>query len=290
MVATVNPCGFALLPAYLGAFVGLDEHRDRPGRFGMVGRALAVSTVLTAGFVTVFGLIGLVFGEALAAVQERAPWFTIVLGLAVAALGLWLVTGHQLSLAIPKLQRGGADGTLASMYLFGVSYATASLGCAVGPFLGVTSGAQNSGSFVSRALTFVSYGVGMGLVIAVLTAAVAFAKQGLVARFRAMIPRVNLVAGALMMLTGTYVAYYGWYEIRVVQRNGDPSDPVIDRALSIQQWFEGRMPNTQNYGWYVVVSVAVLAAAVAWGRATTPAPPERPGGNRAADSDAVVTR
>ena len=46
MVATVNPCGFALLPAYLAAFVGLE---DRPGRLGSVGRALAVSAVLTAG-------------------------------------------------------------------------------------------------------------------------------------------------------------------------------------------------------------------------------------------------
>ena len=58
MVATVNPCGFALLPAYLSAFVGL---QDRPGRLGSVGRALAVSAVLTAGFVTVFGLLGMVF-------------------------------------------------------------------------------------------------------------------------------------------------------------------------------------------------------------------------------------
>ena len=46
MVATVNPCGFALLPAYLSAFVGL---QDRPGKLGAVGRALAVSAVLTAG-------------------------------------------------------------------------------------------------------------------------------------------------------------------------------------------------------------------------------------------------
>jgi cytochrome c biogenesis protein CcdA len=266
MVATVNPCGFALLPAYLSAFLGLD---DRPGRLGVVGRALAVSAVLTAGFVTVFGLIGVVFGGVLGEVQQRAPWFTIVLGLVLVVLGVWLLTGHQLSLAIPKLQRGGADGTMASMYLFGVSYATASLGCAIGPFIGVTSSAQNSGNFLSRVSTFVVYGLGMGLVIGVLTVAVAFARAELVAHFKALIPRINRVAGALMVVTGAYVAYYGWYELRVFN-GSDGDDPVIDRALSIQSWFEARMPNTGNYGWYVLVAVLLIGGAVVWARRSRP--------------------
>lgn len=275
MIATVNPCGFALLPAYLSAFIGLRDGEnegggDRKAKLGDVGKALAVSGVLTAGFVTVFGLLGVVFGEALAQAQEQAPWFTIVLGIGIVALGVWLVTGHSLSLAIPKLQRGGADGTLVSMYLFGVSYATASLGCAIGPFLTVTSSAGNSRSFGERLLMFVLYGVGMGVVIAVLTVAVAFAKQGIVARFKALIPRMNLIAGALMIVAGAYVAYYGWYEIRVVQRGGDPDDPIIDRALAIQSWFESLMPDTGNYWVYLIGAVLLIAAAVLWSRRSRP--------------------
>ena len=56
MAATVNPCGFALLPAYLSAFVGLEDGQivDDRGR----SRALKVSAALTAGFITVFGLFG----------------------------------------------------------------------------------------------------------------------------------------------------------------------------------------------------------------------------------------
>lgn len=60
MVATVNPCGFALLPAYLSAFVGLD---DGTSRASAVGRALKVSAALTAGFVAVFGLFGIVISK-----------------------------------------------------------------------------------------------------------------------------------------------------------------------------------------------------------------------------------
>lgn len=261
MVATVNPCGFALLPAYLSAFVGL---QDRPGRLGSVGRALAVSAVLTAGFVTVFGLLGMVFSSVLERVMDYAPWFTIVFGLLVLALGIWLLTGRQLVLSLPKLERGGADGTLASMYLFGVSYAIASLSCSIGTFLIVTSSASNSDSFASRVLTFVLYGVGMGLVITVLTVALAMARSGVVTRFRELMPVMNRIAGGLMVITGAYVAYYGYYELRLLHYGGDEDDWVIDAALRIQTRLAELMPNTGNYGWYVFGAIAVIATAVVW--------------------------
>jgi cytochrome c biogenesis protein CcdA len=268
MVATVNPCGFALLPAYLSAFVGMD---DRGSRMSAVGRAIAVSAVLTAGFVTVFGLIGVVFGSALSQVQQRAPWFTIVLGVLLVGLGIYMLTGREFTLRIPKLQRGGSDGTMLSMYLFGLSYALASLTCAIAPFLGVTSSAA-TGNLVSRIVTFSLYGVGMGLVVTVLTIAVAMARSGVVARFRSFIPYMNRIAGVLMLIAGAYVAYYGWYELRVLEFGADGDDPIIDVALDLQAWLQGLMPNQGNYGWYVLGAFAMIGAAVAWSKR-----PRRPG-------------
>lgn len=261
MVATVNPCGFALLPAYLSAFVGLQE---RPNRLGAVGRAIAVSLVLTAGFVSVFGLLGVVFGSLLEEVQRYAPWFTIVFGVVLVALGTYLLTGRELVLKIPKLERGGADGTLVSMYLFGVSYAVASLSCGIGAFLIVTSSASNADNFVSRVLTFVLYGAGMGLVITVLTVAVALARSGVVARFRALLPRINRIAGVLMIVAGAYVAYYGWYEVRLFNLDGDAEDPIVDFAIRIQTKIQSLMPDTGNYGWYVFGAVVVIVGAISW--------------------------
>jgi len=120
MAATVNPCGFALLPAYLAAFVGEDHE---PGA-GAVPRAFAVSGALTAGFVVVFGLFGAVISPLAVSVEQYLPWATIVIGVGVVALGGWLLAGRELVLHIPKLNRGGSDGSLASMFLFGVSYAS----------------------------------------------------------------------------------------------------------------------------------------------------------------------
>lgn len=282
MVATVNPCGFALLPAYLSAFVGME---DRSSRTSAVGRAIAVSAVLTAGFITVFGLLGVIFGSALSEVQRRAPWITIGIGIALVCLGVWMLTGRELSVRIPKLQRGGSDGTLASMYLFGVSYAVASLSCAIAPFLGVTS--SRSANLVSRIVTFTLYGIGMGVIITVLTVAVALARSGVVARFRSALPYMTRVAGGLMVVAGLYVAYYGWYEWRVIEHNDTSNGGVYEAAQEIQRWMLDRMPDTGNYGWYLLGAAVVIGGAAVWSRraAAGSGPVDGPAGGPAEPSD-----
>lgn len=263
MVATVNPCGFALLPAYLSAFVGM--HQDGH-RVTAVSRALGVSLVLTTGFVTVFGLFGILLSPLLGEIQQYAPGFTMVFGILLVGLGAWLVTGHELIVRMPKLDHGGADGTLLSMYLFGISYAVASLSCAIPNFLLVTSAAANEGSFLSRVVTFVVYGVGMGVIVTVLTVAVAMARSGLVARFRSLLPKVNTLAGLLLLIAGAYVAYYGWYELRLFHFDGPAEDPIVDFATEIQTWLLDLMPTTDNYGWYLGGGLGIIAGALVWTR------------------------
>ena len=56
MLATVNPCGFAMLPAYLGYFLGL-EGGDRDVR-ASVSRSLGVGLSVSAGFLLVFSVVG----------------------------------------------------------------------------------------------------------------------------------------------------------------------------------------------------------------------------------------
>lgn len=253
MAATVNPCGFALLPAYLSAFVGI-EHRG--GRAGAVGRALTVSLALTAGFVLVFGAFGLIISPLAVRLEEYLPWATIVIGIGLVGLGIALLLGRQLTLKIPKLQKGGQDGTLPSMFLFGVSYAVASLSCTIGPFLAVTTSTFRSESWISGLGVFVAYGLGMGIVIAILTVAVALAKKGIVQRFRNMMPRMNRIAGGLLVVAGAYVAYYGWYEIRVLR--GSTSDPIIDRAIDLQTWLQNTVVPDEPVTFALIAVIALV--------------------------------
>jgi len=236
MAATVNPCGFAMLPAYLAMFLG---EEDQPGSAG-VGRAFAVSATLTAGFVAVFGLFGLAIAPLAVSIERYLPWATIVIGIALVGMGIALVMGRQLTLHTPKLAKGGTDGGLRSMFLFGVSYAVASLSCTIGPFLAVTSTTLRSQNALSGIAMFVVYALGMGLVVTGLTVGVALAKAGLLSRLRRAMPYVNRVSGVLLLVAGAYVAWYGWFEVRTLN-GGNGSDPIIDRAITFQSWLQNRV-------------------------------------------------
>lgn len=263
MAATVNPCGFALLPAYLSAFVGLD---DRQSKSSAIGRAVQVSLVMTAGFVLVFGLFGAVISKVIDGVEEQLPWATVVIGVLLVGLGIYLLAGRQLVVNIPKLQKGGADGTLVSMFLFGVSYAVASLSCTFPAFLAVTTVTFRTESYLSGVVVFVTYGLGMGVIISVLTLAVALAKGNIVNRFRRLVPKMNRIAGGLLVVAGVYVAYYGFYEVRVLLWKHDPEDPIIDRASDIQTWLQNRIPTTDSAPWYALAAGVVVLGAWAWTR------------------------
>ena len=145
--------------------------------------------------------------------------------------------GRDLTLHTPKLAKGGTDGGLRSMFLFGVSYAVASLSCTIGPFLAVTSTTLRSQNALSGIAMFVVYALGMGLVVTGLTVGVALARAGLVTRLRRAMPYVQRASGALLLIAGAYVAWYGWFEVRTLN-GGDGSDPIIDRAIAAQSWLQ----------------------------------------------------
>jgi cytochrome c-type biogenesis protein len=237
MLAAVNPCGFALLPAYLGIFV-LDE---RPGRAAALGRAVRATAAMTLGFAAVFAIFGLAIMPVASSVTGQLPWFTVVLGVTLAVAGAWVLLGRRLpSLPVPRVRRRGRSprpvtDSLASMAGFGASYAVASLGCTIAPFLAVVVTAFRAGSALEGGVLFLAYAAGMGLVVGAAAVAVALARRGVLDRIRragSVLPRI---AGALLLVAGAYVAWYGAWELRVLH-SGAGSDPVVQSAARVQQW------------------------------------------------------
>jgi cytochrome c biogenesis protein CcdA len=72
LVAAVNPCGFALLPAYLSFLVG-ESGADEGSRLTAVARALGLTAAMTLGFVAVFGGFGLLAAPAADALARNLP-------------------------------------------------------------------------------------------------------------------------------------------------------------------------------------------------------------------------
>jgi cytochrome c-type biogenesis protein len=259
MVATVNPCGFAMLPAYLSYFLGL-EGADEDARAG-VTRALEVGAVVTLGFVVVFASIGAVISHLSLAVEDWFPWMTIVVGIGVLILGVALLVGFELRVPLPHLDRGGQARTLRAMFVFGVSYAVASLSCALPVFLSVVAGTFSRSNAVSGVAMYAFFALGMGLVLTTLTVALALAQRSLVHRLRSALPVISRVSGALLVVAGAYFTWYGIYELRI---RDDPTaapgpvDTVTEWSADVSQWIDDVGAVRLGLVLGIVVCVALL--------------------------------
>ena len=224
MVASVNPCAFSLLPAYVGLFV-VGEDRDERLERRML-RAVGVAVAVSGGFVIVFGAAGLVLDVLTGAVRRQIPWVTVAVGVALVVAGVAVISGWKPRLAVNGLGFGSSGRGVGSMIGFGVSYAIASLSCTIGPFLAVT-GAALSRSTVGGLVSYVSYALGMGIVILAISVSAALLRPstaGIVRKASRFAPRAG---GVLMVLAGLYGIWYGRWELAVY--GGDVStDPVIE--------------------------------------------------------------
>ncbi len=94
------------------------------------------------------------------------------------------------------------------MYVYGLAYAVASLGCTLPLFLALVAGAADSTSPTETAAAFVAYAAGMGAVVTALSVAAVGSRRLLSARLGAWMPAVARVAAAVMGAVGLYLLYY----------------------------------------------------------------------------------
>ncbi|MGL5857517.1 MAG: cytochrome c biogenesis CcdA family protein [Angustibacter sp.] len=273
-VATFNPCGFALLPAYLTMLVAAPQQTGTPSRAGTdpVWQALRFTSGMTVGFVAVFGTVALLVIPFAGAFQRWLPVLTVTLGVGLLAVGIAMLAGRPLRvprwLDVPgALRRSGRIGgaptqTWTSHIGYGVAFATTSLSCTIGPFLAVTSGAVREGAPWAVGATFVAYALGMGSIVGVLSLAVAGARTAVVQRIRRAGLFITRCSAVLVLVAGAYVAWYGWYELRVL--SGDTtSDPVVTAAVNVQSRLVELVDRLGVPGALTAATVVGLAAVVA---------------------------
>lgn len=260
LVAALNPCGFAMLPAYLTLVV----RGEGTAALAALGRASAATIAMAVGFLAVFGTFGLLTVSVASIVQRYLPYITVLIGVVLVAVGVWLLSGRRLAVLnpVPRSPRWAPTARIGSMFGYGVGYAIASLSCTVGPFLAVTAVSFRGGRVLDGLLTYMAYAAGFSLLVGVLAIAVAFAASAFVDRLRRMLPYVNRISGAVVVAVGVYVGYYGVYELRLFAINSSPGDPVIVAAGRLQGALAGWVHRHGGWPWVAALAVLVLAAAV----------------------------
>jgi cytochrome c biogenesis protein CcdA len=215
---------------------------------------------MAAGFVVVFGVFGLLSAPLAGTLQRYLPVVTLVVGVVMVVVGALLLAGREIRLLLPRPARGAPSTRLVSMAGYGVAFAVASLSCSIGPFLAAAGVALRGGDVGSGLAAFLAYAFGMGLVVAVLAVAAALASTAVVTGLRRALPYVTRAGGVLLLVAGAYVGYYGFYELRLFHAGGNPVDPVVEAAGTVQRalvgWVDAAGP---------VVLAVLLAVLVAGG-------------------------
>ncbi len=156
-----------------------------------------------------------------------------MIGAALVGLGIWLLAGREVGILLPRPSPGRPTRSPRWAAVYGATYAIASLSCTVAPFLALTTTATASGGVLGLAGVFAVYALGMALVVGVLTVSVALARDSVTAHLRRALPYVTRAGGALLVMAGAYVAYYGWFELRVLA-GAAGGDPVVDTVVRWQ--------------------------------------------------------
>lgn len=204
-LSTVNPCGFAMLPAFVSFFLGEPEAEGMPTAARIL-RALTVASLVIAGFLVVFGIAGAVITTGTRTAVRFIPWLALAVGVVLIAAGAVLLAGRSFTLGLPSV-RVPEGRSSRSMFVYGVAYALASAGCTLPVFLVVVGAALASGGFLSSLVVFFAYAAGMGAVLLGVTLAAAVGKGLLVRHLKRLVPYLQPVSAIGLLAAGAYLVY-----------------------------------------------------------------------------------
>lgn len=206
VLAAVNPCGFAMRPSFVAAYLGIEEQRETPKPIGRrVVDGVAVGGAVTLGFMVVFAAIGAVVSIGSSFVARQFPTVVLILGVGLLGLGVWMAGGRKLAIAVSVPGRTPARRGLPGAVVYGGLYGLASLGCTLPVFLVVVASVFAAGSFAPAVGLFIAYSAGIGIVVTGVAVAAALLKGALARTLRRALPFVQRASGGLLCAAGAYL-------------------------------------------------------------------------------------
>jgi cytochrome c-type biogenesis protein len=210
LLATVNPCGFAMLPSFLSLYLGSRDDAPGGGVAARASQGFVVGVVLSAAFGGVFLIAGLVVSAGLRSFLDVVPWLATLIGAALAVVGVAMLAGRHVGLTGASrigVQQDAGRG-LRRVAVFGLTYALASLSCTLAVFLVVIGQALAAANPFELLAVFGAYAAGSASVLIALSMSAALAKGTLERALRRTLPVVSRIAGGLLALSGVYLVLY----------------------------------------------------------------------------------
>tara|TARA_B110000116_G_C16795459_1_gene566391 strand:+ start:2604 stop:3494 length:891 start_codon:yes stop_codon:yes gene_type:complete len=216
MSAAVNPCGFILLPTYLGLILNENNH-DQDIQETNYFHLAQIALFVTLGFIIIFATIGfsISFG-ARSIIQELTSFITITIGVIFIFIGIISLNNDtKIYLNWPVIiaakfgdPRNTKYPKFINYLLFGMSYAIASISCTLPIFLAVIGVSLTNNNLTDIAKQFVLYSLGMGFVISITTLVVASLENSILKNMTKFTKWFQYASSTIMILAGSYLIFY----------------------------------------------------------------------------------
>lgn len=265
VLATVNPCGFAMLPGFLAFYLGDDQEPRQLDGAGRLANGLAVGGAVSVGFAAVFVTAGLIVSAGLRSLMRYVPWAAAVIGAALVIIGVVMLAGRHVGLRVLDRIRPGRDGGWRAMVAYGAAYAIASLSCTLAVLLAVIAQALATHNPLQMLGVFGAYSAGSATILTALAVSASFAKAGLARGVKRLLPLAGRLGGAVLVASGVYLVSYWLPALRSGSGRGRAAVSLPDRLSSqLTALLDG---HTGLFALIAaVLAAAGLASAVAWHR------------------------
>lgn len=210
MVASVNPCGFFLLPSYISYNLGTEEAGFyEASAWSRLSKALKLGLFATAGFIVVFAVAGSLISAGGQWLVRVFPFAGVAIGVVMLLLGFYLLITHR-TLGIMAASRVtvSRERNSRNVFMFGIAYAIGSLSCTLPIFLVVVGGSLASQGLVASFSQFVSYALGMGAILVAVTIGSAMFQGSVAKSLRQLMPYVHRISALFLVAAGAYLIYY----------------------------------------------------------------------------------
>lgn len=211
MIATVNPCGFIMLPSFAAFYLVSEDGTPRPLPLRLA-RAAQMGLFVSLAFMLTFGVMGLVVTVAGKQLIGWTYWGGLLIGIALMTFGTYqFLTRRAIFADLTAGVRVSRSRTVTGVLTFGFAYALVSLGCTLPIFMLVVGSVfTGQAGYAGSIWRFVEYGGGMGLVLTLIAVGVAIARQPVIRFVGGALPYIHGLANLALIFGGAYVTWYWW--------------------------------------------------------------------------------
>lgn len=285
LLTPLSPCGFALLPAYLAAFLNPGGGPvPAPAR---LRRALGAAGAITAGFTATLTSIGAALAAGLGTVIHLIPWAAAALGVVLITTGTAMLAGRAIRLParfrVPRRLRlpgirppASGDSTPAGWWRlagFGAGYAFAAMSCTLAVLLSMVTQALTAGTLATTIGVFAAYAAGSAVLLLALAATAVLAGSALSGGLGRLTRHLPRISGVLLAASGLYLTIY-WIPALLRHSITPSADPLSAASAAITAWISAHQ-NLVAGGAGLLVTTTVIATAMAT-RRTRPDRPNQP--------------